>query len=30
MVEYNEKTFPLLDIYRKKGLLFDFEPKKGV
>jgi len=27
---YNEKTFPLEDYYKKKGIVHSFEPKKGV
>lgn len=24
MVEYDQKTLPLLEVYQKKGLVFDF------
>jgi len=30
MVEYDAKTLPLLNEYKKKGVLMDFEVKKGV
>ena len=30
MKEYEEKTAPILEIYKKRNLLFNFEPKKGV
>lgn len=30
MVEYEKKTLPLLQVYKDKGVLVDFEPKKGV
>lgn len=29
MVEYEEKTAPLLDAYKKITKVVDFEPKKG-
>lgn len=29
MDEYDEKTAPLLDAYKKRGIVIDFEPKKG-
>ena len=28
--EYNLKTAPLLEVYKKRGIVFDFEPKRGV
>lgn len=28
--EYNQNTQPLLNVYKEKGLLYDFEPKRGV
>lgn len=30
MEEYEEKTAPLLQAYQDRGLVLDFEPKKGV
>ena len=30
MIEYEEKTAPLLGEYKKKGVVIDFEPKRGV
>jgi len=30
MKEYEAKTLPLLEEYQKKGVVFEFEPKKGV
>lgn len=30
MVEYEEKTAPLLNEYKKRNLTLDFEVKKGV
>lgn len=29
MDEYEEKTAPLLDAYNSRGIVLDFEPKKG-
>lgn len=29
MKEYEEKTHPLLDRYRKMGVVIDFEVKRG-
>ena len=30
MIEYDEKTLPLLDIYKQRGCMVEFEPKKGM
>jgi hypothetical protein len=30
MVEYDQKTMPLLDIYKKRDICIDFEPKRGI
>jgi hypothetical protein len=30
MVEYEEKTAPLLNVYKSRGIVIDFEPKRGV
>jgi adenylate kinase len=29
MKEYDDKTFPLVERYKTKGVLVDFEVKKG-
>jgi len=30
MVEYDQKTMPLLDVYKSRNICIEFEPKKGV
>jgi adenylate kinase len=30
MKEYESKTAPLLEVYKKKGIVIDFEAKRGV
>jgi len=30
MVEYQTKTAPILEIYKKRNIVFEFEPKRGV
>ena len=30
MVEYESKTAPILEVYKKRNIVFEFEPKRGV
>ena len=30
MIEYENKTAPILEIYKKRKIVFEFEPKRGV
>lgn len=30
LIEYQEKTAPLLEVYKKRNIVFEFEPKRGV
>lgn len=30
MIEYENKTAPILDVYKKRNIVYEFEPKRGV